>query len=61
MSAEVIVLVVSCEGLYTTTEACQLKHIITNFAIVNTHYTPKLCAKTQIMRPNYALKLCVMC
>ena len=33
-----------------------LKHIITNWTIVNIHNAPKLCAKTRIMRPNQALK-----
>ena len=37
-----------------------LKHIITNLTFVSTHYALKLCAKTQIMCPNYAPKLCVM-
>ena len=33
-----------------------LKPLITNLTIVSTHYMPELCAKTQIMRPNYMLK-----
>ena len=35
-----------------------LKHVTTNLAIVNTHYAPKLCTKTQITSPFRILRLC---
>ena len=53
-----MVILIDFNTLWNSETTC----IITNLAFVSTHYVLKLCAKTQIMRPNYALKhkLCVM-